>query len=477
MASKKLPIKLHTLASVEVKERTVDNFLNNEVRSYAKYVIETRALPNIMDGLRVGARKIVYAALDSPNLKKGSKIKMNKLVGDALSLQYHHGDTSLVNTIIQLATPHTLNTPALDVIGQIGSLRVPEHDTAARYLHVKAGEFLDMYRTDLELTTEQWDDGEKIEPKFLLPVLPLVLMQRTSNPGFGFSFRGFSFNPDDIIAATMQAVVAGSCDGVDRFDIKPYVEGINPNNILWNENKQSWYNVGEYVLDYDTDTLTIIDLPYNVSFEKYCEKLSSLVESGYIVSYADYSRDNKTKFVIKFNRGRLKMMYEFNKWKFFTNFWLFKKIEKLTLNCISENGDKILFFETPNQLVDEFVRLRMGFYEMRKKKTIQLLEERNILLDERIRFIRLVVDGKLIISKRSIKDIQVDLDGYKIRYDVLKLPISRLTIDEINKSMQEIQDNQDELAYIRKTSEKEMYINDIIDIKEKYYTISKIDVI
>lgn len=472
MASKKQNLP-PILASVEITERSVDSFLNNEVKAYAKYVIETRALPSIMDGLRVGARKIIYASLDSQNLKKGSKIKMNKLVGDALSLQYHHGDTSLVNTIIQLATPHTLNTPAMDVIGQIGSLRVPEHDTAARYLHVKAGEFLDMYRTDIELTIPQWDDGEKIEPKFLLPVLPMVLMQRTSNPGFGFSFKGFSFDPDDVITATIQAVINGSCDGIDRFELKPYVEGINPDNIIWNENKQAWYNVGEYILDFDNDTLTVIDLPYNLSFEKYSDKLKSLVETGYILSFKDGSRDNKVNFSIKFSRGRLKMIYNDNKWKFFTNFMLFRKIEKLTLNCVSAMGDKILYFETPNQLVDEFVRLRMGFYELRKKTTIKMLEERNQLLGERILFIKLVVDGKLIISKRAIKDIQVELDSYKIRYDVLKLPISRLTIDEINNSRQEIIDNKKELEYIRITSEKEMFINDIIAIKEKYYNITK----
>lgn len=42
--------------------RDVSDFLNKDYREYAHYVIETRALPSVIDGFKVGARKMMHAA-------------------------------------------------------------------------------------------------------------------------------------------------------------------------------------------------------------------------------------------------------------------------------------------------------------------------------------------------------------------------------------------------------------------------------
>lgn len=460
------------LASTTVIKKSVKTFLNNELKEYARYVIETRALPNIMDGLRVGSRKVISAALDSTPLKNGSMIKMNSLVGKTLDLQYHHGNTSLEGTIVQLASTHTFNTPPLTIVGQIGSLRVPDNSTAARYLNVKASPFLEMFRVDIELTIPQEDEGIKIEPKFFLPVIPVCLMQRTSNPGFGFSFKGFSFNVSDVIEATLVAVLNGTCDDIDNFmPVRPHVDGIKDGNFIYNENKESWYNIGEYEIDFPTSMVYIRDLPYNVSYEAFEDNLANQIEKGYIVKYENHSTNGKIDYRIQFPLGRLKMLYESNKWRFYKSLMLFSRVPKLTLNCIDESGTKILSFENPNQLINAFVQRRLKYYTARKNQTIKLLTERIALLEERNLFIKLVIDGKIVINKRAIKDIHKDLDTYKINHDVLKLPVSRLTKDEMEKGEKEIKDAKKTLDYINKTSETEMYVNDLIDLRNKFEPI------
>ena len=42
--------------------RTITDFLNTEYREYSNYVISTRALPSLWDGMKVGGRKILYSA-------------------------------------------------------------------------------------------------------------------------------------------------------------------------------------------------------------------------------------------------------------------------------------------------------------------------------------------------------------------------------------------------------------------------------
>ena len=470
--AKKINTENPILSSTQIQQKSVSDFLNTEVKTYAKYVIESRALPNIMDGLRTGARKLVYAALTTPEFKQGKKVKMLTYLGRAMALQYKHGNTSIENTAKQLSLLHTLNTCPLEVMGQIGTLRVPKCDTAPRYLHVKAGKYLEMFRTDIELTKEQLDEGEKIEPAFFLPIIPVCMMQRMSNPGFGFSFKGFSFDTQNVIAAVMQVLLNGTCNGIERIELKPYIYGIKPENIIWNEKQQAWYNVGEYELDFANDMLRVTDLPYNMSFEKFEELLFQLKEQYYIRDFDNHSIENRIDYRIYFHQKRLKNIYNSAKWKFFSKLKLFTKIPKLNLNCIDEDGVKILYFETPNELIDAFVERRLKYYTLRKSYTIDLLEKRNKLLDERILFIQLVVDGKLVVAKRAVKDIKVDLDKYGISTDVLKLPIARLTKDEIDKAKKERDENQKELNYIKRTSEKHMYINDLIEFENTYLGIT-----
>ena len=143
--------------TVELQPRSVKNFLNTELLKHAQYVIETRAMPSIMDGMRVGARKILWATLTG-DLKNSKKVKMPSLVGDALKTHYNHGDLSLQNTIVQLASKHVNKYSPLDVIGQIDTLR-GKCKTAPRYLHIKKSEYIDFFKTDIELIERTYDDG------------------------------------------------------------------------------------------------------------------------------------------------------------------------------------------------------------------------------------------------------------------------------------------------------------------------------
>jgi DNA gyrase/topoisomerase IV subunit A len=84
-------------AEAKTSDMFVEEFLDTFIKEYGIYVIQTRALPNIMDGLRVGARKIIYAS--NKHLKPGNPVKMTSLIGRVFDLAFHHGDASLQSTI------------------------------------------------------------------------------------------------------------------------------------------------------------------------------------------------------------------------------------------------------------------------------------------------------------------------------------------------------------------------------------------
>ena len=98
--------------------RTITDFFNTDYKDYSKYVIATRALPSIVDGFKVGARKIMHALLNGA-AKHGKEIKMLNLIGDVYNLTYFtHGDQSLYGACFTLAAEFKDNLNPLYINGQ-----------------------------------------------------------------------------------------------------------------------------------------------------------------------------------------------------------------------------------------------------------------------------------------------------------------------------------------------------------------------
>ena len=93
--------------------RTITDFLNTEYREFSNYVIETRAIPSGLDGLKLGARKALYSAFTG-GLKDGSEKKMLNLIGDVYNKTlFAHGDSGLLSNI------HTLGSEYSDNLNQL----------------------------------------------------------------------------------------------------------------------------------------------------------------------------------------------------------------------------------------------------------------------------------------------------------------------------------------------------------------------
>jgi DNA topoisomerase-2 len=460
------------IQSVEAQtsDMFVEEFLNTFIREYGFYVIETRALPHILDGLRIGARKILFATINSSIRKKAEK--MGVLIGETFKMEYHHGDASLQNTIEFLSSDHLFKYHPLIVDGQIPTLRISKVKTAPRYLKVKTSPYFFMYEYDKELWEIKEEDGIKVEPEFLFPIVPMQLLQRTSSPGFGFSYSSFSYKLEDLIDNCIISILNGTCDSIlNKQILRPEIVGIKDENIIYNEAKQCWYNVGEYQIE--NDKLIITDLPYNITLEKYEALLNNYEEKFLIKSWVNKSKGKVLRYEINFAPGQLKLQYS-QKWKFYQKFNLFKKIKNVHLNQLDLNGKTILFFENEHKLIDGFVIRRLNFYRKRKTKLIDKLNNDILELDDKALFLKLVLDEKILINKRKISDIKKDCDKFGVSYEGLKLSISKLTIEEYEKYLNEIEEIKNYLEYIKTVSEKQMYIDDLVDLREKVIGFDKV---
>ena len=132
-----------------------------------------------------------------------------------------------------------------------------------------------------------------------------------------------------------------------------------------------------------------------------------------------------------------------------------------------DENNKIHHFLTPQEFIEYFTEWRLTKYTDRKKRLVKILEERLKKNDELVKFITLVCNGKLKIRNRSKKDIKIDMDNYKLPIDLISTPMSKVTIEERDELLKQNESIRKELDYIKKTTEKQMYINDLNDLRKE----------
>ena len=86
------------------------------------------------------------------------------------------------------------------------------------------------------------------------------------------------------------------------------------------------------------------------------------------------------------------------------------------------------------------------------------------------KFIELVNNGDLIISNRKRKDVVADLKKYDLPDSVLQIQISKLTDEEKKELIKKNKEIEKELKYIKKTTIKDMYLDDLRNLRKTLET-------
>ena len=452
----------HAHSNSRFKKRDITDFLNTDYKEYAKYVIATRCCPGL-DGLKVGARKVMHAAFNGA-MKNGQKVKMINLIGDVYSYtMFMHGDAGLTSSIFTKSAEFSDNLNPLEIDGQHGHLRSPNAQSAPRYLSIKLSKYADILKEDYNLLEYVFDEGAYLEPTVYLPIIPLVLTSSQIGMAPGYKFQcSVGYNPIDVIDACIEKIKKGNIKTI----LHPFVRGIRPDKFIFDDKLNRWVNTGTYSVDLKHDVLTITDLPYDVTFEDFENTLNDLIEKGFIRDWKNFSQGEKLDYRIIFPKAKLEVETRDEKVrKLEKTLKLMTIIQPDILNVIDENGH-LKYFETPYSLIEYFISWRLTKYNDRKKKLVDVLEEKLKANSAICDFIDLVNSGKIKIQNRKKADIKKDLKSYGLPESVLGIEISKLTDEEkalLKKKNEEIKS---ELEYIKKTGIEEMYINDLKKLKK-----------
>ena len=442
-------------------QKSITEFLSNEYKEFALYSIEGRAIPSVIDGFKPTQRKIIHIA----NLvwKTGSEknLKVFQLSGKVASdAFYHHGDMSLSNAIINLAQKFKNNAPLLEEDGQFGSLRSPQAG-APRYIGTKLSANFRLIYKDFELLEYKEEEGEIIEPKYFLPIIPTVLINGGSGIAVGFASNILNRDIKEIIDVCIKYL-----NGKKITTVKPSLIGFTGTYTQDTENNKKWYIRGKFER-INSSTVKITELPPSMTYEKYEEILDKLVENKDIVSYEDNCKDN-IDYTIKFTRVGLEILSDD---KLFN---LLKLVESETenFNTLDEYG-KLKIFESVDDIIQYFVDFRLKYYQVRKDHQLDKMQHELKVLGNRGKFIKAILDGKIVVNNKSKDEIVSQIESIAIEmidgsYDyLLRMPIYSLTKEMFEKLKEDFSNKKDEIEKLKLVDPKDMYLEDLSELKKK----------
>jgi len=331
-------------------------YISDTSKEYSLYTSGVRAIPKVTDGLKDGQRKGLWSLRN-----KADKIKT--MAAASLPVYeglYVHGNTSIEDAISRLAAPFLNNVCFLDGIGAFGSKLSPDSFGAARYTHVqraKAAQSILFEDLDIVPVMENYD-GSNFSASTFLPIIPTVLLNGVSGIAVGWS--------TEILPHRLSDLIDGCVTVLNNKEVKQLVPYYNFYNLdIHNIEGSSWLLRGKLEIENST-TVMIKELPPGMKIEKFKEYLDSLEEADKIHDYIDKSTKTvDIKVIMKREQLRGKTVEDLMA--------LFKIQVRITerIVVVGFNG-KIKVYESHNDLFQDFVAWRLGWYRTRYENLLQI---------------------------------------------------------------------------------------------------------
>ncbi|MCA9708528.1 MAG: DNA topoisomerase 4 subunit A, partial [Myxococcales bacterium] len=175
--------------------------------NYALSVITARAIPDVRDGLKPVARRILYTMFHELRLlHEGRHRKSAKVVGDVIGKYHPHGDTAVYDAMVRLAQDFVMRAPLVDGHGNFGSID-GDSPAAYRYTEARLSEIAAQLLVELSKETVHFRDtfdGTGREPI----VLPARFPQLLVNGGTGIAVGMATAVPPHNLGEVVRACTA-----------------------------------------------------------------------------------------------------------------------------------------------------------------------------------------------------------------------------------------------------------------------------
>ncbi len=197
----------------KIEDYALEEIMGLRFGSYAKEIIQDRAIPDVRDGLKPVQRRILFAMYKAGNTYDKKYIKSAATVGDVLGKYHPHGDSSVYDAMVRMSQWWKQNTILVDMKGNNGSM---DGDSAAayRYTEARLAKISNELLTDLDKDTVKFApnfDDRLLEPTVLPAKFPNLLVNGTMGISAGYATNIPPHNLGEIIDATIKRIDSPNC--------------------------------------------------------------------------------------------------------------------------------------------------------------------------------------------------------------------------------------------------------------------------
>ena len=478
-----------------------EEFIDRGLIHFSIYDNE-RSIPNLMDGLKISLRKILYAAFKKGGLK--TEIKVAQFSGYVSEHSaYHHGEASLNAAIVGMAQNFvgSNNINLLEPNGQFGGRLQGGKDSASeRYIFTQLNKLTRLiYRQEDDAVLSYIDDdGQMVEPVYYAPAIPMILVNGSKGIGTGFSTDVMPHNPVQIIAYIRAMLTSAA----DRPVIEPYFKGFkgaikNIGGPAATTASAKYLIKGTYEIIADRK-VRITELPIGTWTDDYKEFLEKLMETPaasdkdkatgggipVLKEYTDMSTDSVVDITVTFHPSYPHMPKDLQAVVVDADAGT-NKLEKLlglfttqsTTNMnLFDAHEKLRKYATIYDIIEDYYTERLALYAKRKTAMLAQLGNELRVLTNRARYIQEVLDDKLELRRQTKEAIFAKMvaHGYEhiegdteFKY-LLKMPMDSVTDENVKHLLSERDAKRAQHKGLTDTTIQALWTKDLDELEAEY---------
>uniref|UniRef100_A0A8C2X9D6 DNA topoisomerase 2 n=1 Tax=Cyclopterus lumpus TaxID=8103 RepID=A0A8C2X9D6_CYCLU len=389
------------LYSQSTKSLSYNDFVNKELVLFSNSDNE-RSIPCLVDGLKPGQRKVLFSCFKRNDKRE---VKVAQLAGSVAEMSaYHHGEVSLMMTIVGLAQNFvgSNNLNLLQPQGQFGTRLHGGKDSASpRYIFTMLSPLARLLfpTVDDNLLKYNVDDNQRVEPEWYLPIIPTVLVNGAEGIGTAWASKIPNYDVREIVGNIHRML-----NGDEPLPMLPSYKGFKGTIEQVMDNQ--FINTGEVAI-IDSTTIEISELPVKTWTQVYKENVLEPMLNGtekvppLITDYKEYHTDTTVRFIVKMTTEKLSEAEAAGLHK------VFKLQQTLTCNSmvLFDHAGSLNKYESVQDVLKDFFELRMKYYVLRKDWLVGMLGAESAKLTNQARFILEKIEGSLVIENKPKKEL------------------------------------------------------------------------